>query len=218
MSDIWAGNAHGVLRGLLEEPSNVPDQFVVTDVKDFLFFNPRNPAIIDLPAINVNRGREHGVPAYVYFLEYCTGAKITGWADLIRFIPEERIKELQSVYRDFRDIDLFVGGLSEVKAFGSILGPTFGCLNGIQFHHWKFGDRFYFEHGGESGSFSLEQLNNIRHTLSLANLLCKTTDLEAVQVQPLFKASEHNPKILCSTLPELNYELWREYGPYNKKK
>lgn len=66
--------------------------------------------------------------------------------------------------------------------------------------------------------FSLEQLNNIRHTLSLANLLCKTTDLEAVQVQPLFKASEHNPKILCSTLPELNYELWREYGPYNKKK
>lgn len=56
---------------------------------------------------------------------------------------------------DFRDIDLFVGGLSEVKAFGSILGPTFGCLNGIQFHHWKFGDRFYFEHGGESGSFSL---------------------------------------------------------------
>lgn len=99
MSDIWAGNAHGVLRGLLEEPSMVPDQFVVTDVKDFLFFNPRNPAIIDLPAINVNRGREHGVPAYVYFLEYCTGAKVTAWGDLVRFIPEERVKELQSVYR-----------------------------------------------------------------------------------------------------------------------
>ena len=63
-----------------------------------------------------------------------------------------------------------------------------------------------------------EQLNNIRHTLSLANLLCKTTDLEAVQVNPLFKPSEANPKVLCSTLPELNYELWREYGPYKKKK
>lgn len=56
---------------------------------------------------------------------------------------------------DFRDIDLFIGGLSENKAFGSILGPTFGCLNGIQFHHWKFGDRFYFEHGGEAGSFNI---------------------------------------------------------------
>lgn len=99
MSDIWAGNAQGILRGLLEEPSNIPEQFVVTDVKDFLFFNPRNPLITDLPAINTNRGREHGVPAYVYFLEYCTGAKITSWTDLIRFIPESRIKELQSVYR-----------------------------------------------------------------------------------------------------------------------
>lgn len=59
------------------------------------------------------------------------------------------------LYSDFRDIDLFIGGLSEVKAFGSILGPTFGCLNGIQFHHWKFGDRFYFEHGGEAGSFNI---------------------------------------------------------------
>ncbi|KAI2800768.1 hypothetical protein BLOT_012340 [Blomia tropicalis] len=217
MSDIWAGNAHGVLRGLITEPNNDPDQFVVTDVKDFLFFNPRNPQIVDLPAININRGREHGVPAYIYFLEYCTGAKINSWHDLSRFIPMERIKELQTVYSDYRDVDLFVGGLSETKAFGSILGPTFGCLNGIQFHHWKFGDRFYFEHGGEAGSFTIEQLNSIRQTFSLANLLCKTTDLETVQLNPLFKASDANPQIFCSTLPELNYDLWREYGPYHKK-
>lgn len=98
MSDIWAGNANGILRGLVEEPDNVPDQFIVSDVKNFLFFNPRNPQIIDLPAININRGREHGVPAYVYYLEYCTGYQIKAWEDLARFIPEHRIKELQSVY------------------------------------------------------------------------------------------------------------------------
>lgn len=57
--------------------------------------------------------------------------------------------------RSVEDIDLFVGGLAENKAFGSILGPTFGCLNGIQFFHWKYGDRFYFEHGHEAGSFTL---------------------------------------------------------------
>lgn len=61
---------------------------------------------------------------------------------------------MQVWYRSVEDIDLFVGGLSENRAFGSILGPTFGCLNGIQFHHWKYGDRFYFEHGGEAGSFT----------------------------------------------------------------
>lgn len=98
MSDIWAGNAHGILRGLLQEPSNTVDPFVVSDVKNFLSFNPRNPVIVDLPAININRGREHGVPAYVYFVEYCTGNKVTSWADLTKFIPEARVKELQSVY------------------------------------------------------------------------------------------------------------------------
>lgn len=138
--------------------------------------------------------------------------------------------------RDFRDIDLFVGGLFETKAFGSILGPTFGCLNGIQFHHWKYGDRFYFEHGGEAGSFTLgtfsidlyfacdlcfwflftEQLNSIRQTSSLANLLCKTTDFDTIQLNPLFYVSETNPLVHCSSLPEINYELWREYGPWKK--
>ncbi|KAH7644884.1 salivary peroxidase/catechol oxidase [Dermatophagoides farinae] len=216
MSDIWAGNANGILRGLVEEPDNTVDQFVVSDVKNFLFFNPRNPLIVDLPAINTNRGREHGVPAYVYFLEYCTGYQIKSWQDLTRFITERRIKELQAIYADFRDIDLFIGGLSENKAFGSILGPTFGCLNGIQFHHWKFGDRFYFEHGGEAGSFNIDQLNNIRQTSSLANLMCKTTDIQAVQMNPQFRPSETNPKILCATMPEINYELWREYGPWKK--
>lgn len=98
MSDIWAGNANGILRGLVEEPDNTVDQFVVSDVKNFLFFNPRNPLIVDLPAINTNRGREHGVPAYVYFLEYCTGYQIKSWQDLTRFITERRIKELQAIY------------------------------------------------------------------------------------------------------------------------
>lgn len=64
--------------------------------------------------------------------------------------------------------------------------------------------------------FFTDQLNNIRQTSSLANLLCKTTDMETVQLNPMFRASEHNPKIICATLPELNYELWREYGPWKK--
>lgn len=61
-----------------------------------------------------------------------------------------------------------------------------------------------------------DQLNNIRQTSSLANLMCKTTDIQAVQMNPQFRPSETNPKILCATMPEINYELWREYGPWKK--
>ena len=59
-----------------------------------------------------------------------------------------------NLFRDWRDVDLFVGGLAETHINGSLLGPTFGCLLGIQFYQWKFGDRFYFEHFGQSGSFT----------------------------------------------------------------
>jgi peroxidase len=225
MSDIWTGNSQGILRGLIEaESDNNVDPFIVTDVKDFLFFNPRTttngkmvitqPSVIDLSAININRGREHGVAGYIYYLEYCTGAQIKGWSDLKQFIPESRIQRLRQVYREVSDIDLFVGGLSENRAFGSILGPTFACLNGIQFHHWKYGDRFYFEHGGEAGSFKPEQLNNIRQTASLANLICKTNDFDAVQANPQFRPSEHNPNVPCHAFAEIDYDLWRE-TPHN---
>jgi len=96
--------ANGLIRGLLEQPDNDVEQFVVTDVKDFLFFNPRRtavtmPSVIDLPAININRGREHGVPGYIYYLEYCTGTEIKSWKDLTQFIPESRVAQLKSVYR-----------------------------------------------------------------------------------------------------------------------
>ena len=50
---------------------------------------------------------------------------------------------------------MFVGGISERKFDKAAFGPTFACLTGIQFHHLKYGDRFYFEHGNEAGSFTL---------------------------------------------------------------
>lgn len=52
----------------------------------------------------------------------------------------------------------------------------------------------------------------------MANMFCKTTDIEAVQMLPMFRQSEHNPKVLCATMPEFDYSLWKEYGGYGKKK
>jgi peroxidase len=56
-----------------------------------------------------------------------------------------------------------------------ISGPTFSCVIGKQFSDLKFGDRFYFEHMGESGSFTPAQLNSIRQT-SLSKVICDNGD------------------------------------------
>ena len=57
-------------------------------------------------------------------------------------------------YRNVHDIDLFSAGLAEYPLPGAAVGPTFTCIIGIQFYNLKYGDRFWFEHGYQSGSFT----------------------------------------------------------------
>ena len=58
------------------------------------------------------------------------------------------------MYSNVEDIDLYVGGLSERQVPGGMVGPTFTCLIADQFARLKEGDRFFYEHGGQQGSFT----------------------------------------------------------------
>ena len=64
------------------------------------------------------------------------------------------VPRLQRLFSDISDIDLFLGGLMERPADDALLGPTFQCLVGDQFKRLKFGDRFWFEEGGQLNSFT----------------------------------------------------------------
>ena len=75
-------------------------------------------------------------------------------------ISKENWDTLASLYRHPRDIDLYVGGISESPSFDGIVGKTFSCLNAKQFRRMKDGDRFFFSHaeGANPRPFSLEQV------------------------------------------------------------
>jgi len=44
--------------------------------------------------------------------------------------------------------------MHERKSPDADFGPIFTCINGIQFNHLKYGDRYFYSHGNETGSFT----------------------------------------------------------------
>ncbi|XP_053203236.1 peroxidase-like [Panonychus citri] len=217
MSLIHLGQTEGIVRGLITEPAFEVDPYFVTDVKDWMYQHPNRSGGLDLVGLNVMRGRDHGIPGYIHFVEYCFGQKIKSWTDLYEYIPKNQVNKLQSIYKDLEDLELFVGGISEKRMKGSAMGPTFACINGMQFYHSKFGDRFWYEHGNEAGSFTIDQLNNIRRTTTLARLICKTTKYSHIQVNVFEMPSKSNVDIDCDELPEIDYNLWREDYPSSER-
>ena len=68
----------------------------------------------DLISINIQRGRERGVPGYTKYrnLRLCGLQKVRSFDDLERnagFAPSD-VANLREIYRNVHDIDFFVAG------------------------------------------------------------------------------------------------------------
>jgi peroxidase len=64
------------------------------------------------------------------------------------------VSKLKRLYKNVDDVDLFIGGITENPYPGSLLGPTFTCLIADQFVRLRKGDRFTYDIGGQSHSFT----------------------------------------------------------------
>ena len=85
-----------------------------------------------------------------------------------------------SLLLSFQDIDLFIAGSSEKVLPGAIVGPTFACIIGEQFRRIKEGDRFWYENPNQAGSFTPQQLAEIKKT-TLSRVLCDNSNIEIMQ-------------------------------------
>jgi peroxidase len=52
------------------------------------------------------------------------------------------------------DIDLYIGGVTETKAPGSLVGPTFTYIIAKQFENLRQSDRFFYTDVTQSVSFT----------------------------------------------------------------
>jgi len=177
-------NLDGFVRGMAEEEGMAWDENFISDVRDHLFEANESEGGLDLVALNIQRGRDHGIPGYIKYLEICGQTKIKKWNDLSKFMRSENIAKLQRLYQDVEDIDLFVGGFMEAVHLDSMIGPVFKCIIGDQFARLKKGDRFFYDLSPNlpsvKSAFTIAQLNEIRK-ISMSRLICTNTDIGDIQ-------------------------------------
>ncbi|KAL5233066.1 hypothetical protein ACI65C_000476 [Semiaphis heraclei] len=197
------------IRGISFQSSQNFDRFFTKEITDHLFQGNLNFGL-DLVALNVQRGRDHGLPPYNEWRQVCGYEKARNWNDLEEYMDPQTITRLARLYGSVDEIDLYIGGVSEKPMKDALVGPTFVCIIGDQFSRLRRGDRFFYEEGGHPSSFDQVQLQELRKS-SLARLLCDNSDDMAL-IQPLAfsKPSFLNQRVACasSSIPKVDLRAW----------
>ena len=161
----------------------------------------------DLPARNIQRAREHGIPPYGVLREFCNLKPLEGNRK-----PEEIKKEtwgklLETYLENASEIDAFVGGLAEDAPEDGVVGPLFACIIGKQFQRLLFGDRYFFTHSAKNKARGLgKKTKESVLGRTLGDVICQNTHAEEIQPN-VFKIPEvaTNPVEPCEDADDLDF-------------
>ncbi|KAM3726272.1 Peroxidasin [Dirofilaria immitis] len=204
------GGIDPLLRGLFAMPMKVPkEQQLVNRELTHKLFSRVEESMYDLATINIQRGRDHGLPGYVAFRRWCNFSVPETWDDLADDIPDNNVRAtLKELYGHPGNIDLWVGLILERRLAGALVGPTIGCILGDQFRRLRTGDRFWYEN---EGVFTPLQLQQIRKT-TLAAVLCNNGDyIDRIQ-RDVFEYRGNRPLNFyesCELIPQINLNVWQ---------
>ncbi|MEM9290736.1 MAG: peroxidase family protein [Acidobacteriota bacterium] len=136
------GGIEPILRGLAAQVCQRVDPFVVDDIRNFLF-GPPGAGGFDLAALNIQRGRDHGLPSY-NDLRRALGLRPARNFGEISSSQVIR-RRLQRAYGNVERVDVWVGGLAEDRLPGAMVGELVGLILADQFAALRDGDRFWYQ-------------------------------------------------------------------------
>ncbi|KAK3795780.1 hypothetical protein RRG08_062654, partial [Elysia crispata] len=190
-----------LLAGILEDTAQRVDRWYSRGMTNHMFETLPFKGL-DIVSLNIQRGRDHGLPRYNEWRQECGFSPISTFDDMGR---DGRL--FQRVYRNTNDIDLYSGALHEVPVNQGIVGETYACLIGRQFENLKFGDRFWYQNTAAPNAFTNAQIQEIEGQ-SLATILCQTSGLESVQANAFMNVARNNPLVDCRDVDPIDYSLF----------
>ena len=140
--EIGDNGIDSVLRGVSMTPAQQFDTMLVGEVRNFLFGMPGYGGF-DLASLNIQRGRDHGLPDYNTVRDSYGMGRV---ADFDEINPDPEVwQRFASVYDDCEGIDPWVGILGEPAYNGGLAGETLSKILIDQFTRLRDGDRFWYE-------------------------------------------------------------------------
>ncbi|MHC4876272.1 MAG: peroxidase family protein [Planctomycetota bacterium] len=131
-----------ILQGAATQLAQELDNHIIDDVCNFLF-GPPGAGGFDLASLNIQRGRDHGLPDYNQArIDYGLDP-VTTFADISSDLDTQAA--LAAAYGTVDDIDVWVGGLAEDHVPGSSVGELFQTILVDQFERLRDGDRFWYQ-------------------------------------------------------------------------
>lgn len=135
-----------VFQGMVKSHTQSEDLFVNEEMTNKMFMDSKYGFGLDLVAQIIQQGRDHGLPGYTEWRDFCGLPKVQTFDDLRDVMSSSSVNTLSETYGSINDIDLFTGGLAEVPTKGAVVGPTFACLLGRQMFYYKTGEKLLFIH------------------------------------------------------------------------
>ena len=181
---VLSAGVESFVKGMATQVQQELDCKVIDDVRNFLFGSPSDGGL-DLAAININRGRERGLPSYNEVRRSFGLPSIPSFNELTSNPEEAQL--LTSAYGSIENLDLWVGLLAETHMDESMMGRLMQVIIKEQFQLLRDGDRYYYE---ADPLFTFDELADVNNT-HLRDIIMRNTDIKLMQ-DDVFTAMPHD--------------------------
>ncbi len=175
-------NVELVLKGLASQTAQENDAALVDDVRNFLF-GPPGAGGMDLAALDIQRGRDHGLQRMNGQLTSYSLPTLSSFADLTSDTALQAA--LASVYGAAGQIDAWVGIVSEDHLPGSSVGSLADAIITEQFERLRDGDRYFYTADSDLQSSLITSVIDL-NTITLSQIIQLNTGLTSLQDNVFF--------------------------------
>lgn len=175
-------NVDLLLAGLPTRPCQEIDVRIVSNLRTFLF-GPPGAGGFDLAALNIQRGRDHGLADYNSMREAYQLSRVNEFAEITSDVSLQAA--LEDLYGNVDNIDAWVGGLAEDHVSNGSVGPLILAVLSDQFSRLRSADSFFYENDRDLKTPIVEAIVNIKD-LKLQDIILANTTVRNYYETPFF--------------------------------